>query len=79
MRTKIGNNGRIVIPATYRKALGIADGDEIIMQLHDGELRLMSRAAAIRRFQDLVRSRIPEGRLLSEELSAERRAEASRE
>lgn len=75
----MGNNGRVVIPVAYRKALGIEDGDDVILQLKDGELRLMSRAAAVERFRKLVRSRIPKGRLLSDELSAERRAEAARE
>lgn len=75
----MGDNGRVVIPAAYRKALGLAPGDEIILRLGDGEVRLMSRMTAIKRAQELVRRYNPEGRNLVNELVAERRAEAARE
>lgn len=75
----MGTNGRLVIPAPLREALGLTAGDEVVLRVTDGELRLLSRAAAIERFQDLVRARVPADRLLSEELIAERRAEAARE
>ncbi len=78
-KTRLGENGRLVIPAPYRKALGLQTGDEVVLRLVDGELRVMSRRAAIKQVQDLIRSRGGEGRLLSEELLAERRAEAARE
>jgi len=77
--TRMGTNGRLVIPAPLREALGLTAGDEVVLRVTDGELRLLSRAAAIERFQDLVRARVPADRLLSEELIAERRAEAARE
>ena len=78
-KARLGDNGRLVIPAPYRKALGLQTGDEVVLRLVDGELRVISRRAAIKRVQDLVRSRGGEGRLLSEELLVERRAEAARE
>lgn len=78
-KVKMGDNGRVVIPAPYRKALGIGPGDEIVLRLSDGELRLMSRATAIKRAQELVRRYIPEERSLVDDLSAERRAEAANE
>ncbi len=78
-RARMGDNGRVVIPAAYRKALGLAPGDEIILRLGDGEVRLMSRMTAIKRAQELVRRYNPEGRNLVNELVAERRAEAARE
>jgi len=77
-KTRLGENGRLVIPAPY-KDLGLQTGDEVVLRLIDGELRVMSRRAAIERVQDLIRSRGGEGRSLSEELLAERRAEAARE
>jgi AbrB family looped-hinge helix DNA binding protein len=76
---KLGANGRVVIPAEYRKALGLSEGDDLLLRLEDGELRLSSRAAAIRRAQAIVRRRVPEGVSLSGELIEERRAEAERE
>jgi len=78
-RAKLADGGRVVIPAEYRKALGLRTGDTVIMQLDDGEVRLFTLDRAIRRAQELVRQYIPEGRSLSDELIAERRAEAARE
>jgi AbrB family looped-hinge helix DNA binding protein len=77
--TKLGANGRIVLPAAYRKALGVAQGDELVLILEEDALRIMSLSAAIRRAQALVRQYIPEGTRLSDELSADRRAEAAHE
>jgi AbrB family looped-hinge helix DNA binding protein len=31
-RTRVNENGRVVIPASYRKALGIKAGDEVILR-----------------------------------------------
>lgn len=77
--TRMTEGGRVVIPAEYRRALGIRPGDRVIMQLEDGEERLFTLDRAIRRAQDLVAEWFPGDRLLSEELIAERRAEAARE
>ncbi len=76
---KLGSNGRLVIPATYRKALGVEEGDELVVRLEDGELRLSSRKRAYRQAQALVRRYVPEGVSLSDELLKDRREEASRE
>ncbi len=79
MRTRVAEGGRIVIPASFRRALGVAVGDDVILELEDGELRLFSPARAIKRAQEIVRNHVPQGRSLAAELLAERRAEAARE
>ncbi|HEX5416369.1 MAG TPA: AbrB/MazE/SpoVT family DNA-binding domain-containing protein [Chloroflexota bacterium] len=79
VRTKIAAGGRIVIPAEYRRALGLQEGDEVILSLEDGEVRVISPTMAIERAQQLVAHYVREGRSLSDELIAERRAEATRE
>lgn len=73
---KIGSNGRFVIPAEFRKALGVAEGDEVLLRFVDGELRISSRAAGIRRAQQLVRRHVPQDVSLVEELLDDRRQEA---
>ena len=78
-KVKLGSNGRLVIPASYRRALGVEEGDELVVRLEEGELRLSSRKTALKRAQDRVRRYLPETGLLSEELIAERRKEADRE
>jgi AbrB family looped-hinge helix DNA binding protein len=78
MKTTIREGGRLVIPATYRKALGIKPGDEVLVTIEDGEIRVVSTRQAIARAQTLLRRYIPKGRKLSEELIKERREEAAR-
>ena len=78
MKTIIGAGGRIVIPAAYRKALGVKPGVEVQLVLEDGEIRMVSQHQAIGRAQNMLRRYVPKGRNLSEELIKERREEASR-
>lgn len=75
--TKIDRHGRIVIPAEYRRALDLHEGDEVTIQLDDGTVRILTHSAAIRRAQELVTRRTNGKRSLVEELAAERRAEAA--
>jgi len=78
MKTKIREGGRLVIPAEYRKALGLKPGDEVLLSLEDGEIRVVSTRQAVARSQTLVRRYVPNGRSLSEELIKERQEEATR-
>ena len=78
MKTKIREGGRLVIPAEYRKALGIKPGDEVLLNLEDGDIRIVSTRQAVARAQTLLRRYIPKGRSLSDELIKERREEAAR-
>ncbi len=75
VRTKLAEGGRIVIPAEYRQALGLQVGDEVVLRLEDGEVRVFTPRQAIRRAQELVPRYIPQGRSLSEELIVERQSE----
>ena len=77
--TRVDRHGRVVIPAEYRRALGLEDGDPVVLRLNDGLLQLMSRAEAIRRAQERVAGHAKGKRSLVEELLAERRAEAARD
>lgn len=74
--TKIGEGGRIVIPAEYRKALEMDVGDIVILLLEEGVIRILTPHEAIRRAQSAIRAYIPEGSRLSDELIADRRREA---
>ncbi len=75
VRTKLAEGGRIVIPVEYRQALGIRVGDEVILRLEDGEVRIFTPQQAIKHAQELVSQYIKQGRSLADELLAERRAE----
>ena len=41
-RVTIGRGGRLVIPAEFRKGLGVRTGDQVVVDLKDGELRVPS-------------------------------------
>lgn len=75
IKTRLGEGGRVVIPSIYRKALGLKPGDELLLAIEDGEIRIITARQAIHRSQALVRY-VPEGRSLSGELIRERRGEA---
>jgi AbrB family looped-hinge helix DNA binding protein len=76
---KLGSNGRLVIPAAVRRALGVTEGDDLSLALVDDELRVTTISAAVRRAQRLMAQRVPAERSLADELIAERRAAAARE
>ncbi|TNC46263.1 AbrB/MazE/SpoVT family DNA-binding domain-containing protein [Rubellimicrobium rubrum] len=78
-RVKIVEGGKLVIPAAFRREMGIAPGDTVVVELDAGELRVRSLSSAIRQVQARMRELNPEGRLLSDELIADKRAEAARE
>src|SRR5918997_5204100 len=78
-RTKLTEGGRVVIPAEFRRALGIQVGDELIVRLENGEIRLLTLDRAIAQAQEAVRKYVPAGRSLVDELLAQRRAEAAQE
>ena len=75
--SKVQDGGRIVIPAEYRRALGLNVGDDVVLSLEAEEIRILSRKEALRRAKTLVRRYVPEGTVLSDELLAERRREAA--
>ncbi len=72
-------DGRIVIPAQVREAMGLKEGGKLFGRLDDGELRLFTPETGARKLRAIVRKFVPEGVSLSEELIRDRRAEAERE
>lgn len=78
-RLKINENGRVVIPAPFRKALGVKPGDEVILLWEDDELRITTMKRNIERAQRHARQYLKPGVSLVDELIAERREAAKRE
>ncbi len=75
---KLGTSGRLVLPVKFRRALGVEPGDELILALDKGELRIFTRREAIRRAQGMLKHLAP-GRSMVDELIQERHAESARE
>lgn len=79
-KTRINENGRIVIPAQIRARMNLKPGDSVLMKLEDdGVLRIESHLARIRKIQDELKKYGKPGELMSDELIADRREEARRE
>src|SRR5207237_724106 len=80
-RGRIDRSGRLVIPAPVRRELELRDGDELTFVSGEtpGEVRLVSRRAAVKRAQALVRQYARREGSAVDELLAERRRDAERE
>ena len=78
-RMRVNPNGRIVIPASFRRALGIKVGDEVLLRIEDNELRITSLKHRLARAQRLVRKHVKPGISLVDELIAQRREAARNE
>lgn len=77
---QLEKSGRILIPATVRRKLGLRDGSQVIVKVNEkGGLDVESRSQALARVQTKLRKYIPEGAMVSDQLIADRRAEAARE
>jgi AbrB family looped-hinge helix DNA binding protein len=77
--TTVGDGGRIVIPASYRQALGLRRGSRVVLSLKDSEIQIYSREQARKRAQQFVCRLVPADVSLVDELIRERREEAKRE
>jgi antitoxin PrlF len=72
-------NGRVVIPANMRAAMGLQEGGKLVARLVDGAVVLEPIDVAIRRAQAMVRKYVPAGAPLVAELIIERREAAERQ
>jgi AbrB family looped-hinge helix DNA binding protein len=78
-RTRLNQQGRVVIPAACRAAARLKPGDDLIVEVvGEGDLRLRTREQALKEAQRIV-AQYSSGRDLVAELIAERREEARRE
>jgi len=77
-RVRLGDRGRLVLPADLRRRAGLHDGQELVLSYEGGVVRMVTRADLAAAGRGMFASIAP-GRDLVAELIAERRAEASRE
>ena len=78
-RVRIEGKGRVVIPASFRAALGLKVGDEIDLRIEDNEIRISTLQSRLAKSRQRLRKFVKPGRLLSDELIAERRRAAMNE
>ncbi|NCP41178.1 MAG: AbrB/MazE/SpoVT family DNA-binding domain-containing protein [Rhodoferax sp.] len=76
---EIGPQGRIVIPAAMRKAMGVEAGATLVARLEDGKLVLETQEQLLNQFYGrFAKARMQSGNSVVDELIAERRSEAAR-
>jgi AbrB family looped-hinge helix DNA binding protein len=73
---QVGPEGRVLIPAEIRHAIGIKPGEKLVLRVESGSIVLIPRDAIKRRLQEMFAD--IDGSM-AEELIAERRAEAARD
>ena len=71
---RVAPDGRLLIPAEMREAMGLGEGGAVTARVEEGELRLLSRAVAIRQVQARLRRRKRPGESVVDRFLAERRA-----
>jgi len=76
---RINENGRVVIPASFRRALGLRSGDKVVLRIENDELRITTLRQRLAKAQQIVRKHVPSTESLVDELIAERRKAARRE
>ena len=76
---RVGKNGAIELPESFRSALAIREGDQIQLALEDGAVRILTREAALEALKGDVRRFVPEDISLVDALIADRREEVARD
>jgi AbrB family looped-hinge helix DNA binding protein len=75
---RVGEQGRIVIPADIRREMLIDIGSTLVARIENDKLILEKPEAVLKRLQARFK-KIPKGISLADELISERRAEAANE
>ncbi|MHB1499601.1 MAG: AbrB/MazE/SpoVT family DNA-binding domain-containing protein [Candidatus Dormibacteria bacterium] len=76
---RLGPQGRLVIPAAIRRALGLETGARLLARAEEGRLVLESPASEARRLRGAWRRFADHPERVLDELETERRAEAEME
>lgn len=74
----LGRQGRLVIPASLRRSLGLEEGDRLVAR-QDGNRLVIEKLEQIKQRLKARFAQVPAERRLVEELIAERRQESRRE
>ena len=74
--TRLGAQGRLVLPAHVREEAHLKQGDRLIVIVEDGGILLLTPMQAVKRVQAMARKWKRPGINESEELICERRREA---
>lgn len=79
IHVKMGEGRRVAIPAELCQRYGIQPGDPLVLEASEHAMTLRPLDEVVREVQAFFADAAPADKVLSEELSRERRAEARRE
>ncbi len=82
IRTKLGEGGRVIIPAMFRQNLHLEAGDDIILHMQENVIYITTPNQALHKLQTKVKNYVNatgEHISLVDELIAIRRLEVNRE
>jgi AbrB family looped-hinge helix DNA binding protein len=77
--SRLSAEGRLVVPASVRKALGWKPGESVSFRVEQDGVMLTSRESARAKLKRMFQDAVPPGVSLADELIAERRAEFLKE
>ena len=75
----VAENGRMVLPAEVRRALGVNGPSQVRVEVANDGVRITTPRQALIRARARIQAIVPADRSLSAELLAERRAEAEQD
>ena len=75
---QLGNQGRLVIPAAFRQALGFETGDHLLVRMEQDSLVLEKAETVKKRLKNRF-AHIPSSVSLADQLIAERREESKQD
>ena len=59
LRLKVGRKGYIILPKAIREAVGINEGDEVVVEIRDGiVLRLARRKVDVEKLKESLRKQV---------------------
>jgi antitoxin PrlF len=76
---RMARNGRLSVPAKFRKALGLEDGGMVVLSLQDGEVRIRPIGVVLAEVQAMVAPYLKASGDSVEQFLADKRAEVVRE
>ncbi len=56
IRTKLGDGGRVIIPATFRQNLHLTTGDDLVLHMQEDAIYITTPDQALRKLQAKVRN-----------------------
>ncbi|GLS32974.1 looped-hinge helix DNA binding domain-containing protein, AbrB family [Mesorhizobium albiziae] len=77
-KLKLGEGGRFVIPAAMREEIGVKPGEDLILYVENGELRVRSWLRNLRRIQSELSALKRPGESVVDDFLKERREEQRR-